>query len=185
MPASGERVILVDAADRQIGTEDKLQAHRTGALHRAVSVFVFDSMERLLLQRRAAGKYHSAGKWSNTCCGHPRPGESVADAATRRLREEMGIACGLVETGAFTYRVEIGTDLIEHEIDHVFVGRFDGMPVPDQAEVDDWEWVALPALRVACSSEPERYSRWLPMALNALRLSPSGNIDGVSGVSIS
>src|SRR5918997_6672888 len=128
-----EQVILVDEADREVGTGSKLEAHREGALHRAFSVFVFDRRGRLLLQKRAAGKYHSGGLWSNTCCGHPRPGEATAEAARRRLREEMNFDCELRAAFEFLYRAQFTNKLIEHEYDHVFVGEFGGVFVPDES----------------------------------------------------
>jgi isopentenyl-diphosphate delta-isomerase len=170
MPAKAreERVILVDAMDREIGSEEKLRAHERGVLHRAFSIFLLDGSGRVLLQRRAAGKYHSAGLWSNTCCGHPRPGESTAAAATRRLREEMGIECALVERFAFVYQATLGSGLAEHEYDHVFTGRFSGTATPDPDEVEDCQWMALTLLAEDCAAMPERYSAWLPMALKEM-----------------
>src|SRR5918997_6014944 len=126
-----EEVILVDERDRVLGASGKLRAHREGALHRAFSVFVFDGEGRLLLQKRARGKYHSAGLWSNTACGHPRPGEATREAARRRLREEMGFDCGLREAFQFLYRAELGGALVEHEYDHVLIGAHEGDPSPD------------------------------------------------------
>ena len=159
-----ECVILVDEQDRELGSCGKLRAHREGALHRAFSVFVFDDAGRLLLQRRARAKYHSGGLWSNTACGHPRPGEETAAAARRRLREEMNFECELREAFAFVYRAELAGGLVEHEYDHVFVGTFGGSPAPDPSEVEDWEWVAPEELRRGLRDEPARYSRWLKLA---------------------
>jgi isopentenyl-diphosphate Delta-isomerase len=167
--SASERVVLVDLEDREIGTEEKLRAHHTGELHRAVSVFLFDAHGRLLLQRRADDKYHSPGRWSNTCCGHPRPGEAAIDAAGRRLREEMGIECNLTPAFSFVYRAELGNGLVEHELDHVFTGTFAGTPMPDHREVEAWGWMSLPLLAAECASEPDRYSAWLPLALAELR----------------
>src|SRR5689334_7965348 len=114
---AAERVVLVDERDREVGTMPKLAAHAEGALHRAFSVFVLNAAGELLLQRRAAAKYHCGGLWTNSCCGHPRPGEPVADAARRRLREEMGFDCELASVGSFVYRAEVGGGLVEHEYD--------------------------------------------------------------------
>lgn len=164
-PAPEELVVLVDQADREIGTAEKLAAHRDGTLHRAFSVFVFDARGRVLLQRRAPGKYHSGGLWSNSCCGHSRPGEAVIDAARRRLREEMGFDCALEPAGAFTYRASLDHGLIEHEYDHVFVGRFDGDPAPDPAEVAEWQWMAVSELMVALDRDERNYTVWLKPAL--------------------
>jgi len=156
-----EQVILVDEQDRELGASDKLRAHVEGALHRAFSVFVFDHEGRLLLQRRAREKYHSGGLWSNTCCGHPRPGEETAAAAHRRLREEMSFDCELREAFDFVYRAELDNDLVEHEYDHVFVGEFEGYPTPDPSEVEEWKWVSVDELRRGLREEPSRYSYWL------------------------
>ena len=131
-------------------------------------MFVSDGTGRVLLQRRAAGKYHSPGAWSNTCCGHPRPGEETAAAAARRLHEEMGFACALAPAGSFTYRARVG-ELIEHEIDHVFTGRFDGTPQPDALEVAAWRWVDPAELAADLAVRPERYSVWLGLALEHVR----------------
>lgn len=160
-----DAVVLVDAADRVIGTAPKLDAHRTGTLHRAFSVFVFDSQGRLLLQQRARGKYHSGGLWTNACCGHPRPAEPTPVAAGRRLREEMGIACDLRAVGAFVYRAEVGAGLVEHELDHVFVGRSDREPRPDPTEVAGWRRVTVGDLRVQLERTPGRFTAWFPRAL--------------------
>lgn len=159
-----ERVILVDERDHELGSELKLAAHRTGSLHRAFSVFVLDGAGRILLQRRAAAKYHSSGLWSNTCCGHPRPGEPTRRAARRRLREEMGFECELEPVGEFLYRARIG-DLVEHEYDHVFVGRFDGEPEPHPGEVAEWRWTEPCALRAELGERPEAFTVWLAGAL--------------------
>jgi isopentenyl-diphosphate delta-isomerase len=163
-----ERVVLVDRNDREIGTEEKLRAHESGVLHRAVSVFVFDAHGRILLQRRARRKYHSAGKWSNTCCSHPRPGETPSDAAHRRLGEEMGISSELTPAFSFIYRAELDHGLIEHELDHVFVGTFTGAPAPDVHEVSSWGWMPMATLIADCAAAPADYSAWLPTALEEM-----------------
>ena len=163
-----ERVILVDALDREVGSEEKLRAHQRGVLHRAFSVFVFDGHDRLLLQQRARSKYHSRGLWSNTCCGHPRPGEATPAAAARRLMEEMGISCALEPRLSFTYRAQLDHGLVEHELDHVFTGRFERTPQPDRGEVQSWGWMSLPRLRQECENHPDRYTAWLPLALAEL-----------------
>ena len=165
MQTQEERVILVDECDRELGSSEKLRAHLDGALHRAFSVFVFDDAGRLLMQKRAGGKYHSAGLWSNTACGHPRPGEGTAAAARRRLREEMNFECELREEFSFIYRAELEGGLVEHEYDHVFAGTFAGHPTPDPSEVEDWEWVTVEELRRAVRDEPSRYSRWLKLVI--------------------
>lgn len=159
-----ERVILVDEHDVAVGEMEKLEAHRRGTFHRAFSVFVLDREGRVLLQRRAESKYHSGGLWSNTCCGHPRPGEDTGAAATRRLREEMGIECSLHSAGSFVYRAQLG-ELVEHEYDHVFAGRLDGDPRPDPAEVAEWRWMSPDELARDLETHPERYTVWVAKAL--------------------
>ena len=164
----GELVVLVDRHDNEVGRAPKLQAHVDGVLHRAVSVFLFDDAGKVLLQRRALEKYHSGGLWSNTCCGHPRPGESPADAAHRRLREEMGILCALAPVGHFIYRAPLPDGLTEHELDHVFLGRFLGAPAPNPAEVSAWRWMPVADLVADHARRPERYTAWTGPALGAL-----------------
>lgn len=160
MSTDGDRVVLVDAADLETGTMDKLAAHRRGLLHRALSVILVDGGGRLLLQKRAAAKYHSGGLWTNTCCSHPRPGEPVDVAARRRLEEEMGIACSLVPLFVTRYRAPVSNGLVENELVHVFGGRFDDAPDPDPAEVEAWRRAGLDELRADVSAAPERYSVW-------------------------
>src|SRR3954451_2191269 len=128
-------VILVDEYDNEIGTMPKMEAHLKGKLHRAFSVFIFNAEGDLLLQQRAAHKYHSGGLWTNTCCSHPRPGEDTMDAAQRRLAQEMGLRCPLTHLFTTHYRAAVSRDLIEDEVVHVFGGRHDGEPDPDPHEV--------------------------------------------------
>ena len=161
-----EQLILVDEHDRELGACGKLEAHRAGALHRAFSVFVFDRRGRLLMQKRARDKYHSAGLWSNTACGHPRPGEATAEAARRRLREEMGFDCALREAFGFVYRAELEGALVEYEYDHVFFGTHEADPAPDPTEVEEWRWVGMDELRRGLREEPRRYSYWLKLVVD-------------------
>ena len=125
-----EMVVLIDPNDREIGQMGKLEAHRTGRLHRAFSVFIFNAQGELLLQQRAANKYHSASLWTNTCCGHPRPGEALVAAGERRLEEEMGLHVPLRPAFHFTYAAKLEDGLTEHELDHVLIGRSDRDPRP-------------------------------------------------------
>lgn len=155
-----EEVILVNQDDEPTGTEEKLTAHRGGLLHRAFSVFIINSSGQLLLQRRASNKYHSRGLWSNTCCGHPRPNESVEQGSHRRLNEEMGINSDLQKLFDFIYRVELEDGMIEHEYDHVFVGHFNGVPKPNFSEVSAWQWIDPAELKVDLKAHPHKYTYW-------------------------
>lgn len=165
-----ERVILVDENDESLGTAEKLAVHEEGRLHRAFSVFVVDDQGHLLLQRRAWGKYHSGGLWTNTCCSHPRPGESVQAAARRRLQEEMGFECEVEPAGTLLYRADVGGGLIEHEYDHLLVGRWTGAPVPEPHEVAGWRWVEPDALAAEVAATPDRFTTWFRLALPHVEL---------------
>ncbi len=161
-------VILVDENDNEIGVEKKLLAHQSAKLHRAFSVFVMrphNNHWQLLLQQRQKNKYHSAGLWTNTCCSHPAPGESILSAAHRRLAEEMGITVTLREIGCFHYRAEVGLGLIEHEFDHVLLGISDHDPVINQAEVADYCWMNIADLKDDLNKNPQKYTAWFPQAL--------------------
>lgn len=155
-----DRVILVDPDDVEIGTMSKSRAHVDGHLHRALSIFILDGTGRMLLQRRAMDKYHSGGLWTNACCSHPRPGEPVAEAARRRLKEELGITCVISSAFTFTYRAEVGNGLVEHEYDHVFFGTYDGPVHPDPAEVSEVRWVDMAALAGELRSGGEGFTAW-------------------------
>jgi isopentenyl-diphosphate Delta-isomerase len=156
----GERVVLVDAEDREIGTADKLEAHRRGLLHRAISVLIRDSEGRLLLQKRHAGKYHSGGLWTNCCCSHPRPGEAPIEAAHRRLREEMGFSCPLEPLGLTSYRAAVGDGLTEHEVVHLFAGVYDGPVAPSPLEADGFAWTDAAELAKDLAARPDHYTAW-------------------------
>lgn len=168
---AAERVVLVDEHDRELGTEAKIRAHeRGGVLHRAFSVFLFDAAGRTLLQKRAVGKYHFGGLWTNACCGHPRPGEGVADAGRRRLHEEMGIDAALEPVGTFVYRAtDERTGLTEHELDHVLVGRFEGDPEPDPTEAEGWRWVTIDELERELHGSRASFTPWFAPAWREAR----------------
>lgn len=170
--ATEPTVILVDDEDRPVGTAGKAHAHiAPGHLHRALSAFVFNGEDEIILQRRAATKYHFAGLWSNTCCTHPEPGETTVAAGERRLGEELGFTCELTDVGAFRYRaVDDSSGLVEHELDHVLVGRSHAVPVPNPAEVDEVRTVSLEALQHEIARDPRRFTPWLPPALAVLEL---------------
>ena len=157
-----DTLVLVDEADKEVGRAAKMEVHRRGLKHRALSVFVRDLKGRMLLQQRAAGKYHSEGLWANACCSHPRPGESNEDAARRRLMEEMGIDCDLTELFVARYRAEVSNELTEDEVVHVFGGQLEnGAVAPDYDEVSDWKWMRYDELKADLAAHPERYSVWL------------------------
>jgi len=164
---AGEMVVLVDQDDREVGTAPKLEAHvAPGRLHRAVSVFVFSPAGDLLLQRRAGAKYHFARRWSNTCCGHPRPGEPVVAAGRRRLVEELGMDCPLTEVATMSYQAADGTSgLVEREVDHLLVGVSGAAPRPCADEVDAVRWVSPLALVADLAEDPGSYTPWLAEAL--------------------
>lgn len=156
-----EEVILVDENDNPIGTMPKLEAHLEGKLHRAFSVFIFNSAGELLLQQRAFDKYHSAGKWTNTCCSHPRPDELTIDAAHRRLKEEMGMESELIPVFNFSYRAELENGLIENEYDHVYFGSTDTLPIPNPQEVANFKYMTMEALEQSLHHQDEDYTAWL------------------------
>jgi len=167
--AAAPPVIVVDASDRPLRLAEKLSVHETGTLHRAVSVFAFDAAGLMLIQRRAAGKYHSGGLWSNSACSHPRDGEPPEMAARRCLREEMGMECALLEPAfAFIYRAQVSPTLVEHEYDHVFVARVLAEPAPNADEVAEWRRIALADVRAEVAADPARFSAWFPLALERL-----------------
>lgn len=161
-----ERVVLVDGEDRETGTAPKMDAHRNGGrLHRAFSILVFDGRGRTLLQKRAAGKYHAAGQWANTCCSHPRPGESVDAAAHRKLRQELGFDCPLSESFHFTYSVDLGHGMSEREFDHVLLGRYDGQPTPNPDEVEAVRWATIPELLEEVRLHSQEFAPWFKIIL--------------------
>ena len=166
-----EQVILVDADDREIGAMGKLAAHENGGTrHRAFSVFIVDARGRWLLQRRAAGKYHFPGLWTNACCSHPRPGEGTEEAAHRRLREELGFDCSLAERFQFEYKATSEVEgLTEHELDHVFVGVHGGEIRPDPEEVGGVRWVAPAELAREVENCPETFTPWFKLALERVK----------------
>jgi len=153
-------VILVDANDVAIGTAGKLDAHRRGLKHRAISVLVRNAAGQFLLQRRSTAKYHSGGLWTNACCSHPLPGENPADAASRRLVQEMGFSCPIDPLFVFQYETPVPGGLIENELVHVFGGRHDGAIAPDPAEVSEWKWIDFPDMVADIAAHPDAYTVW-------------------------
>ena len=156
-----ELLILVDENDNETGSMGKLDAHVSGMLHRAFSIFIFNQKGETLLQQRADEKYHSAGLWSNTCCSHPLKGESVNEAVSRRLKEEMGMECTTQFQFSFIYKAALENGLTEHELDHVYFGESDMVPVPDPNEVKAWKYIHPEKLKEEMISHPHKYSAWL------------------------
>lgn len=154
-------VILVNQKDEWLGTMEKLKAHKEGSLHRALSVFIFNNKNQLLLQQRAAGKYHSGGLWSNSCCSHPAPGESSMAAAHRRLKEELGFDCNLQEIFTVTYHANVNNELTENEYDHIFIGSYDGSISPNVAEVQEYKFISLSDLETELNKKPGDFTPWL------------------------
>lgn len=161
-----EHVILVDKNDNPLGTMEKLEAHRKGILHRALSVVLFNEAGQMLLQKRAKHKYHSSGLWTNTCCSHPLPGEDVRDAARRRLREEMGIDLQPSFSHTFIYEASLDNGLTENELDHVFVGTWNDAPHINTDEVEDWKYADLRWLKEDVKRNPSAYTAWFRILLS-------------------
>ena len=164
-----EYVILVNSNDQRLGAMEKMEAHEKGVLHRAFSVFIFNSGGKMLLQKRAEEKYHSPGLWTNTACSHPRTGEKTPDAAHRRLIEEMGFDCEIEEAFSFTYKAEVGQGLTEHEFDHVYTGISNTIPVPNPEEVSDFKYVDISWLARDVEENPDDYTVWFKIALKEVR----------------
>ena len=158
-----EEVILINKNDEETGSMGKYEAHRQGLLHRAFSVFVFNRKGEMLLQKRADSKYHSGGLWTNSCCGHPRPGEEISEAAQRRLKEEMGFHLPLKKIFDFTYKAEFGNGLTEHEIDHVFVCEYNGLISVNLKEVSDYCYKEIPDIKESLKSHPHKYTVWFQL----------------------
>lgn len=167
-----EQVILVNEQDEEIGTMEKLQAHEKAILHRAISVFIFNEKNEMLLQQRAIKKYHSGGLWTNACCSHPHPGEGTQTAATRRLKEELGFETPLHKVFDFTYKVSFANGLTEHEFDHVFVGKYNGAIHPNINEVQDYCFKSIEEIESSLQSHPHKYTAWFKLAFPRILDSP-------------
>jgi isopentenyl-diphosphate delta-isomerase len=155
-----EQVILVDKNDNQIGAMPKMEAHEKGVLHRAFSVFIFNKKGELMLQQRAAHKYHSPLLWTNTCCSHQRDGERNIKAGERRLQEEMGFTTRLNEVFSFIYKAPFDNGLTEHEFDHVLIGYFDDEPNINKEEVEDYKWMLLEDVKAEIENNSSEYTAW-------------------------
>jgi isopentenyl-diphosphate delta-isomerase len=159
-----QQVILVNSTDEEIGVMEKMEAHQKGLLHRAFSVFIFNSKGEMLLQQRAINKYHSGGLWTNACCSHPQPGEDTQTAAVRRLEEEMGFETGIEKIFDFVYKTEFDNGLTEHEFDHVFAGHYEGPVVFNKEEVKDVCYKNLEDIRHSLETHPQKYTAWFHLA---------------------
>jgi len=155
-----EQVVLVNEKDEKIGLMGKQEAHEKALLHRAFSVFIFNEKGELMLQQRALDKYHSPGLWANTCCSHQRDGESSIHAGKRRLMEEMGFETDLKESTTFIYKAAFDNGLTEHELDHILIGHYDGVPNLNPEEVADWKWMELERVKKDIQQNPEIYTAW-------------------------
>lgn len=158
------QVILVTEKDEEIGVMEKMEAHEKALLHRAFSVFIFNSKGEMLLQQRALSKYHSGGLWTNACCSHPQPGEKTIDAANRRLKEEMGFHAKLAKLFDFVYKADFDNGLTEHEFDHVFAGEYEGQIEVDKTEVNDFCYKKMDDVRDSLLSHPQKYTAWFHLA---------------------
>jgi len=169
---TNEFVILVDSCNVEVGVMRKMNAHMNGGtLHRAFSVFVFNSKGELLLQKRALNKYHSGGLLTNTCCSHPRPGELVKEAAVRRLQEEMGMTCELEKKFRFEYKAELDNGLTEWELDQVLVGVTDTLPVINTDEVDSYKFMTIEEIKEELTAKPEKFTEWFKICFEKVAIS--------------
>ena len=165
-----EEVILVDELDNEIGTKEKLQAHKEALLHRAFSVFIFNKKGELLLQRRALNKYHSPGLWTNTCCSHPRPNEILMNAAKRRLVEEMGFDCDLFYQFNFIYKASLDQGMTEHELDHVYFGTYEGEIIINSEEVSEYKFVSITELEININKQPHLFTEWFKIVFEKVKI---------------
>lgn len=155
-----EEVVLVNERDEVLGAMEKLKAHQEGLLHRAFSVVIFNDKNQMLIHQRAESKYHCGGLWTNACCSHPRLNEPVEGAVIRRLQEEMGFTCSVEKVDEFIYRAEFENGLIEHEYDHIFVGKFNEAPNPNPSEVQNWKYIDVAELKKDITVNPSKYTFW-------------------------
>ena len=155
-----DHVILVNKQDEAIGSMPKMEAHEKAVLHRAFSVFILNDKNEVMLQQRAAHKYHSPLLWTNTCCSHQRMGETNIQAGTRRLQEEMGFTAPLKELFHFIYKAPFDNGLTEHELDHVMIGYYHGEPIINPDEVESWKWLSIDAIHDSIAASPEEYTVW-------------------------
>lgn len=154
----------MDENDHAFGSAEKMEAHEKGLLHRAFSVFIFNSQGKMLLQQRALNKYHSPGLWSNACCSHPYPGQDTLLAAERRLRQELGFHTALKKVFDFTYNVSFENGLRENEYDHVFVGEYNGEVKANPKEVKAYLFKSMDEIKIELKRKPHAYTAWFLIA---------------------
>jgi isopentenyl-diphosphate Delta-isomerase len=171
-----DKLILVDEHDKPVGTAEKMEAHQKALLHRAFSVFIFNSKGEMLLQQRAIKKYHSGGLWTNACCSHPYEGQDTKAAAEKRLKEEMGFTLPLSKAFEFVYKAPFENGLTEYEYDHAFTATYDGPVLPDEDEVMDFCYLNMDELKASIASHPHKYTEWFKIAFPKLE----GYLAGVS-----
>jgi isopentenyl-diphosphate delta-isomerase len=164
-----QEVVLVNEKDEPIGIMEKMEAHRKALLHRAFSVFIFNTKGEMLLQKRSQNKYHSAGLWTNTCCSHPMPGEDTKQAAVRRLNEELGFSTTLNKIFDFIYKSDFDNGLTEYEFDHVFIGDYNGAINPDKNEVSDYCFMSLNEIESSLQLKPQKFTAWFQIAFNKVK----------------
>ena len=163
-----EYVVLVDELDNKVGLMEKMEAHINPTLHRAFSIFIFNSKNEMLLQQRALSKYHTPGLWTNSCCSHPRDGESLHDATNRRLQEQMGMQCELKEAFSFIYKADVMQGLVEHEFDHVFIGTSDDLAIINKDEVESFRYRTIENIKADIERNPQNYTAWFKIAFDKL-----------------
>lgn len=162
-------LILVDEFDNSIGSAGKMEVHRSGLLHRAFSVLILNDKGEMLIHKRAGGKYHSGGLWTNACCSHPFPGEETINAAVRRVKEELGVNVGLKELFHFTYKANLDKGLIEHELDHVFIGYYSGGFDPDPMEIEELRFIDAASLEKEMVEFPEQFTVWFRILMGKIK----------------
>jgi len=164
-----EQVILVNEEDEHMGVMEKMEAHLTATLHRAFSIFIFNNNGEMLLQQRAATKYHNGELWTNACCSHPAPGEATLAAASRRLKEEMGFTTRLEKAFDFTYKASFENGLTEYEFDHVFIGTYDGEIKMNYAEVKDYCFKTIAGIESSLKTHPQKFTAWFKIAFPKIK----------------
>lgn len=160
-----EQVVVVSENDEILGLMEKMNAHENGILHRAFSVFLFNDKGEMLLQKRASGKYHSPNQWTNAVCSHPKIDETYLEGAQRRLNEELGITANLTEKFSFIYKADVGQNLWEHELDHVFTGNYEGNFALNEQEVSEIRYISMQQLDEEMNANPEKFTEWFKIIL--------------------